>query len=399
MSFITDFISRFTGSTIFVTGAGTRSRRHNLGIEQQEHCVAILDTNATHAAKGQALHVVKDSEGRIKEIKRNSEYTKLFTRPNPMMTRRDFLYAMAWQMMVGNIAFAWVKWDKKMHPVAVYPLVFLQFDIRKTESGEYCVAIRDNDGKETVVLMEDLIVLRRMYDGIGYTGMGNDALTNSIEMVQSLDDGLKKALEISNKIHGMVKLKNSMLVKEAKDKNNESFASRLEHASKHGGIVTLDSMEEYVPLNISTWAANAAQMKEITSRIYTYWRTPEEVVANTASEQVMQNYYDSIVEPIWETMQEAFTKALFTKKEQDFGNQIIMYSGAVTGASWQTKLNIIANTKDFGLLKTNEYRELLGYGPVEDGDERLISLNYVKASDQSLYQTGKTGGSDGQEDD
>ena len=148
MSFITDFISRFTGSTVFIGGVGTRSKPKDLRIEQQEHCVAILDTNATHVAKGQALHVVKDSEGRIKNIKRNSEYTKLFMRPNPMMTGREFLYAMAWQMQVNNIAFAWVKWDEKMHPVAVYPLVYLQFDVRKTKDGAYCVAIRDVDGKE-----------------------------------------------------------------------------------------------------------------------------------------------------------------------------------------------------------------------------------------------------------
>ena len=31
------------------------------------------------------------------------------------------------------------------------------------------------------------------------------------------------------------------------------------------------------------------------------------------------------------------------------------------------------------------------YGPVEDGDQRLVSLNYVKAGDQSLYQVGQQG--------
>lgn len=29
------------------------------------------------------------------------------------------------------------------------------------------------------------------------------------------------------------------------------------------------------------------------------------------------------------------------------------------------------------------------YEPIEDGDVRMVSLNYVKADDQSLYQTGQ----------
>ena len=44
---------------------------------------------------------------------------------------------------------------------------------------------------------------------------------------------------------------------------------------------------------------------------------------------------------------------------------------------------------DRGALTINEYRELMYYGPVEGGDVRLVSLNYVKAGDQSLYQVGK----------
>ena len=35
---------------------------------------------------------------------------------------------------------------------------------------------------------------------------------------------------------------------------------------------------------------------------------------------------------------------------------------------------------------------MLYYEPIEDGDVRMVSLNYVKADDQSLYQTGQADG-------
>lgn len=387
MGIFSKFIRPWKGRTVYIGGPGIRTGAADIDIERQELCSAIIDCNATHVAKGQVLHVVQDKDGRVSTIKRSSEYTRLFLRPNSMMTKQDFLYSMAWQLQLTNLAIAWVKWDGN-HPVEVWPLVYLDMEVREKIGGGYAVEFTEPDGHRQIVDMEDLIVLRRKYNGIGYTGQGNQAVKNSLEMVNSLDEGLKQAVQISNKIHGLLKQKKSMLSDTSTEAAQKSFIERMDKAAKNGGVVALDAMEEYQPLSVTAWTANAVQQKQITDRIYSYWRTPEEVVNNTASEQVMQNYYDSIVEPIWEEMAEAFTNALFTRKEQAFGSKILVTSGAATGASWSTKLSIVSNTKDLGLLTPNEYRELLGYAPVEDGDERLVSLNYIKSSDQSAYQTG-----------
>lgn len=387
MSFFSNFIESITGKIrlMYISGGGTRSRPKDMRIENDSICAAILDANATHIARGQILHVIKDENGRIKKIKRSSEYTKLFERPNRMMTGREFKYAMAWQAQVAGSAFAWVKWQGA-HPVEVWPLVYFAFEVKEMTGG-YAVQFRDQD-KEYVVPVEDLIVIRRKFDGSGFAGIDNGPLGKSIEMVDNLDDGLMQAMRVANRIHGIVKQKNAMLDLRAGKTEQLSFAERMEHASKNGGFVSMDAMEDYIPLNVSTWAANAAQAKQITDRIYTYWRTPESVVNNTSDEQTNMNYHDSIVEPMWECMAEAFTKALFTSREMDFGNAMIMASSATAGASWQTKLNIIKETKEVGLLTKNQYLELLGYPPTEDGDESWVSLNYIKASDQSKYQVG-----------
>ena len=387
MSIFSNFINKFTGKAIRVWGTGNTSTFRSREIEDSEICTGILDCNATHIARGKVLHVVEDSDGRIKQIKRTSEYTRLFERPNPIMNRQDFMYAIAWQLQVMNTAYAWIKWDKRMHPVEIWPLVYLNFELYKRKDGGFAVQITDATGEQFLVRTEDLIVLRRKYDGTGFAGRGNGEIRETIGMVNAVDEGLKQALSVSNKIHGILTNKKTMLANE--DKHGEETLKRLESAAKNGGILTLDSMESYQPLDPKTWSANAVQSKQIIDRLYTYWRTPEAVVNNTATEEVMQNYYESMVEPIWELMSAEFTNALFTRKEQGFGNRILVTSSAANSASWQTKLNIVRDTKEQGLLTVNEQRELLGYGPVEDGDERLVSLNFVKSTDQSKYQTGK----------
>jgi len=42
---------------------------------------------------------------------------------------------------------------------------------------------------------------------------------------------------------------------------------------------------------------------------------------------------------------------------------------------------------------------MFGYPPIEGGDQAEVSLNYVKDTDQSEYQTGKGDQEDGEKDD
>ena len=65
---------------------------------------------------------------------------------------------------------------------------------------------------------------------------------------------------------------------------------------------------------------------------------------------------------------------------------MIVAGGEAYGASWQTKLKILDSTVQTGELTVNERRELLGYSPVEGGDERLTSLNYTHADKLDEYQ-------------
>lgn len=398
MGFLSNFIQGLTGRTSYLAGYGTRSAHINVNIGDDSTCAAILDTNATHIARGQVVHVLKDADGRIRQIKRNSDYTKLFMRPNPLMTAQEFKYAMAWQVQMTNTAFAWIRWDDRMRPVEIWPLVYLEFEIRQLVGRQgYAIALRTPEGERITVSMEDLVILRRKYDGATYAGGSNEALRGSIEVMQDMYSSLREAMRVSNKVHGLFTQKNAMLATKSAEQAQKDFAKRIKEAEDTGGIVALDATEQYTPLNVSTWAANAAQMKELEKRLYTYWRTPEDVVSNTASEQTMMNYFDAIVEPFWEEMGEAFTKALFTRREQDFGNAIMVTSSAATGASWGTKLNIINSTKEIGLLTKNQYLELLGYPPVDDGDVAYVSLNYIKSTDMSKYQVGEDPAAGGEE--
>ena len=96
-----------------------------------------------------------------------------------------------------------------------------------------------------------------------------------------------------------------------------------------------------------------------------------------------------MVEPISIQLSYEFTFKLLTPREIGYGNRIDFVANLLQYATLQTRETIGGGMFDRGALTINEYRELMYYGPVEDGDQRLVSLNYVKVGDQSLYQVGQ----------
>ena len=80
---------------------------------------------------------------------------------------------------------------------------------------------------------------------------------------------------------------------------------------------------------------------------------------------------------------------LLTKEERKKGEQIIFYGERLQYASWNTKVNAIEKLMGLGLMSLNEARSLLGLEPVEGGDKRLQSLNFVDQTKANLYQVGE----------
>ena len=389
MSIFDPFIKFFKGQSWFLASRSAQSSWASPTADNSDIIGSVIHCNATHASTGQVLHVVMDEQGRTKQILRSSPYSKLFRQPNPYMTTRDFLYVMRYQAERTNTAMAFIEWDDRMKPVNIWPIAYRKWEIQKiVDASGYAVVFSDIDGEVHKLRLEDVVLVRNRYDGSGMSGSGMEAIEKILQLQDEVDEGVKDALTISNKIHGILKQKKAMLSDDNVKASQQAFIERMKEAAKTGGIVVTDAMEEYENINITPYNVNAATSGLITNRLYAFYQTPLEVVNNTASEQVMQNYYSSVIEPWWLSLAQALTSALFTKKARDFGNKIVVYGSELAGASWQTKLNILDKVKETGDLSRNERREILGYPPVEGGDEFEVSLNFVKDSDQSAYQMG-----------
>lgn len=350
---------------------------------------ATVDAIASHGAKGQFQAVVINKDGRIEKVIRNDKMARLLNeKPNDVMSGTEFKYRMIANLETKTTAVAYVDWDGST-PRAVYPVDYTSYEFKKVIGGGYAIEFTDYEGETRALPLECCIIMRKFYNDRLASGDGNMPVYKVLDMSKASDDGFIESLNVSNKVRGLIKQKRAMLDPEDTKKGQEEFTDRFNRAAQNGGIVAVDSMEDFTPLNIAPNAANAAQMKEINNRIFTYLRTPEKIVQNCYSEQEGMAWREGKIEPIWNLFAEAVSAVYFTKHERECGNKMLMTGGVMMGMSVSSIVQILSVTKEVGELTTNERRELLGYPPVEDGDDRQVSLNYIKSKDQSKYQGGK----------
>lgn len=375
-------------------GSATKSTPWSREVYEQETVRAIIDCIATHAAKAEAMHVVLDKDGRIKEVKRSSPYAKLLNmQPNAFMTGYDLRYKLVAQLQDKTTAMAYIKWNGTT-PVAIIPVPYRNFELYEIQGGGYAVKFTDEtDGNIYTLNVEEVVFLRKFYNWNAIAGDGNRPIYNTLSMIKASDEGLTEALTVANKVRGLLKQKKAMLASGDVKKSTDDFVDRFQKAAKEGGIVGVDSMEDFTPLNVTPWSANAAQMREIRANLFYYWRINESILKSDFNSDQWQAFYESVIEPILIQMGQAFTNACFTQREKDMGNRIIFASTALINASVSDKVQLIGNTKEIGFMTINEQRSLFGFPPVEGGDIPLVSLNYIKSSDMSKYQVGESGAS------
>ncbi len=325
---------------------------------------SAVDAIARNAAKLKAKHI-RRVDGQIIPVGGQIERL-LQVRPNQNMNAYDFLYKLVTTLMIDNNAFAYIK--------------FHFFD-----------------GESLVLPYSEVIHLRRHYYANDLLGENNVPINATLSAIHTTNEGLAQAVKTSANLRGIIKYQGMLKESDIKA-NRDRFVAEYMTMQNTGGIAALDAKAEYIPLNNEPKMVNAAQMKELRDAVYRYFGVNENIIMGKYSEEEWAAFYEGTIEPLAVQMSLEFTSKLFTERERGFGNEIIFEANRLQYASVNTKVAMVEKMMPMGLLTINEAREIFNLAPVEDGDKRLVSLNYVQADKQNLYQIGEDEQSEGDED-
>ena len=346
---------------------------------------SAVDAIARNAAKLKAKHI-RRVDGQIIPVGGQIERL-LQVRPNPNMNAYDFLYKLITTLMIDNNAFAYPVWDG-LNLVAIWPINCTMAEFLEDDSGTIYVRFYFAGNQQVVLPYSEVIHLRRHFYKNDMVGETNNPINAPLEAIHTTNEGLAQAVKSSAYLRGI--LKYTGILKEDDIKiHRDRFIQEYMTMQNSGGIAALDSKADYQELKNDPKIINAAQMKELRDTIYRYFGVNENIVTGKYNEDEWNAFYESTIEALAVQMSLEFTSKLFTERERGFGNEIIFEANRLQYASVKTKIAMVEQMVPMGLLTINEAREIFNLAPVEDGDKRLVSLNYVQADKQNLYQLGE----------
>lgn len=325
-----------------------------------------------------------------KHIRKNGNKTEsvagniqdVLSRPNELMTTTDFIEKVVWQLFFNYNAFVLPTWEGNTL-TGLYPLQPVQVEFLQDASGEYFVKMKFANRYEGTVKYSDLIHIRYNYsvnEFMGGNEMGqpdHSALLKSLELNNTLLQGVGKALKSSFAINGVVKY--NTLIDGAK---TEAALNELTEALKRNesGFMPLDLKGEFIPFNRQIQMVDDRTLKFIDEKILRHFGVPLPILTGDYTKAQYEAFYQKTIEPLVVSLNQAFTRAIFSKREQSgFGNEIIFYHDKLSFMTMNETIQYITIAANVGAITINEIRSAMGFNPVDDdeiGNTLVMSKNY-----------------------
>lgn len=350
-----------------------------------------IDTIATHAAKLIPKHI----QGKMSNnIKGDINYL-VSQEPNPLMTKYDFLYRIISMLYTNNNAFIYLHYDEKGEMLkGLYPVLATNYSLYESETGMPIVEFRFINGKTYALPYDQLIHLRRFYNRNDIYGEDNSILINPIETANTANEGIKNAVKLTNNLRGIIKHTNAMLKEKDIKESRDNFVKDFIEMGNGSGIAALDAKSEFQPLELKPVTLDKDQLEQVNYNIFDYFRINENIVRSKFTSEEWNAFFESVIEPLAIQMSDAFTVKIFTPEAIKKGHRIVFTANRLQYASLSDKTNMLKVVGSYGLVKKDEAREILDFGPLggEEGEKIIQSLNNIDSKIANQYQGGKDDG-------
>lgn len=364
-----------------------------------------IDVIATECSKLKPKHIRIDGNDMQSTV--NSSITKLFKfAPNELMTTRDFIEKVIWLLYLNFNAFIYpmyeIKTDsdghRKREYTKFYPLNPETVTFLQDNKDEIFIEMRFANGEKFVLAYDDVIHLRKKFSMNDVMGGGFDgkpdhaALMKVLNINDSVMQGMEKAIKTSLSIRGIINI-NSMMDDAAKKAERDKFEAAI--ASGKTGIMAMDLKGDYIDVKPDPKIIDKETLDFLQNKVLNYYGVSLPILSGDFNDEQYQAFYEKTLEPLVISLGQAFSSTLFSKRELDFGNEIVFYQKDMMYLSTTAKLNLIKNAGEQGILSDNQKLALLGYPPIPGGDRITQSLNYIDKSLINSYQMNRKSDTNG----
>lgn len=294
--------------------------------------------------------------------------------PNPYMSGQVLFEKITTQLELNNNAFIYIHRDENGYPMELYPIIANGMEALYDKEGYLYIRFNMRNGKMVTYPYEDIIHIRKDFNENDIFGDSpTKALTSLMEIVNTTDQGIVKAVKNDGIIRWLLKF-NQTLRPEDMEEQTKKFTNTFLNIENSGGAAATDAKFDAKQVEPKDYVPNATQTEKTVQRIYSFFNTNEKIVQSKYTEDEWISYFEAEIEPLAMQLSNEFTRKLFTRRERGFGNKIVFEASNLQYASISTKLNLVQMV-DRGALTPNEWREALNLHPIEGGDEPIRRLD------------------------
>ncbi|MCQ2059785.1 MAG: phage portal protein [Bacteroidaceae bacterium] len=324
--------------------------------------------------------------------------------PNALMTTTDFIEKVIWQLFFNYNSFILPTWDGNTL-TGLYPLQPTNVEFLQDASGEYFVKLRFRNMYEGTVKYSDLIHVRYNFSvnefmgGNQYGQPDHDALLKSLELNNTMLQGVGKALKSSFAINGVVKY-NTLIDGAKTEAALNELTERLNR--NENGFMPLDMKGEFIPFQRQIQMVDPSTLKFIDEKILRHFGVPLAILTGDYTKAQYEAFFQKTIEPLIVSLNQAFTKALFSTRESNgFGNEIVFYHNQLDFMTMNEKVQFLQFSASVGAIRVNEIRAATGYPPFTDdegGNTIVMSKNYGSIESVKDMDLNKTKQQEGDSD-
>lgn len=304
-------------------------------------------------------------------------------RPNIYMNGNDFVSKVRTITEILNTCFIYIRRDDKGQAIEFYPVPYSYFEAVEYMNGLFIRFFFSGDAaREMVLPWEDLAVIRKDYNKSDISGDSNTAIVNTIELMQTSNEGLKNAIRSTANLRGIIKSTKSMLAPEAVRQQKDDFVRDYLSLENEGGIASLDAYQEFIPISMTPLTATYEQKKDVREDIYRYFGVNDDIVMSRMTPEQIEAFYELKIEPFLVQLSTELTSKVFSGKSLAYEQNFIVFeANKLQFASLDKKISMYKEVVLYGGMTINEWRAGCNMSPIEGGDERIMRLDAAPVDD------------------
>jgi HK97 family phage portal protein len=316
---------------------------------------------------------IRNEGGKVTTV--NSNIAKVLRNPNYYQTTYEFLAQAYWKRRQDKTCYILADYyNDKNELEGLYVLLPNAKPIIKEYPNGNLTYLFSFEGADnyieldydTVIVWRDNLEDQQYMGGGTYNNNANADLLASLEAYHTIKETIAEAAKMGCMFDGYLKINAYAADNDKAKTTRDAFLKDIRE--NKGGVPVLDNGADYVELNRQLKMVDAATLKEIKEDALISEGVTIEMLMGQMTTQDKEAFYENHIEPAAISLGQAMSKVFFSQWQQSHGDQIILYPHKVQLMATSEIVSIIQSTISAGVFKIDEYREMLGYAPLENGE-------------------------------